>query len=71
MGIEAEAGEDDTEFVQHGLRVVIDGQSLQHMEGSTVEFVEEADGAGFRIDNPNATGGCSSCGSAGGCGSAQ
>ncbi|MBM3494908.1 MAG: iron-sulfur cluster assembly accessory protein [Armatimonadetes bacterium] len=67
MGIEAEAAEGDTEFVQHGLRVVIDGQSLQYMEGSTVEYVEEPGGAGFKIDNPNVTSGCSSCGSAGGC----
>ncbi len=70
MGIESEAGDEDTEFVQHGLRVIIDGQSLKYMVGSSVEFIEDANGGGFRIDNPNATGGCSSCASSGGCGSA-
>ena len=69
MGIESEAGDDDTEFMQHGLRVIIDSQSLQYMVGSSVEFIEDPNGGGFRIDNPNASSGCSSCASSGGCGS--
>jgi iron-sulfur cluster assembly accessory protein len=71
MGIETEAGDDDTEFMQHGLRVIIDGQSLKYMQGASVEFVEDPNGGGFRIDNPNVVSGCSTCGSAGGCGSAE
>ncbi len=69
MGIEESAQEDDTEFVQHGLRVVIDAQSLEYMKGASVEFIEDESGGGFRIDNPNAPSGCSSCSSSGcGCG---
>lgn len=67
MGIESDIQEDDTEFVQHGLRVVIDSQSLQFMQGSSVEFVEDEHGGGFRIDNPNVVSGCSTCGSGCGC----
>ncbi len=70
MGIESEAGADDTEFVQHGLRVIIDRRSLEYMTGASVEYVEDPNGGGFKIDNPNATGGCSSCGSSGSCSSA-
>lgn len=68
MGIESEIGDDDTEFMQHGLRVVVDNQSLQYMRGSSVEFVEDPQGGGFRIDNPNVSSGCSTCGSGCGCG---
>lgn len=67
MGIDTDAQEGDTEFVQHGLRVLIDGQSLKYMAGSSVEFIEDPNGGGFKIDNPNAVSGCGSCG--GGCGS--
>ena len=66
MGIESNIIEGDTEYVQHGLRIVIDDQSLQFMRGSSVEFVEDEQGGGFRIDNPNAVNACSSCGA--GCG---
>lgn len=66
MGIEQTAGEDDTEFEQHGLRVIIDDQSLQYMQGASVEYIDDENGGGFRIDNPNAPAGCSSCAS-GGC----
>jgi iron-sulfur cluster assembly protein len=69
MGIEETAQGSDTEFVQHGLRVVIDAQSLEYMQGASVEFVEDENGGGFRIENPNAPSGCSSCASSGcGCG---
>jgi iron-sulfur cluster assembly protein len=55
----------DTLFEQHGLRVVIDPQSLQYMTGSVIDFVDDPEAGGFHIDNPNSV---SSCGS-GGCGS--
>lgn len=67
MGIESDIQEGDTEFVQHGLRIVVDDRSLPYMQGSTVEFVEDEQGGGFRIDNPNVVSGCSTCGSGCGC----
>lgn len=67
MGIDTVAQEGDTEFYQHGLRVLIDSQSLAFMQGSFIEFVEDEQGGGFRIDNPNVVSGCSSCGSGCGC----
>ncbi len=56
----------DTVFMQHGLRVIIDPQSLQYMTGSQIDFIDGEVGAGFHIDNPNSvstcgSGGCSSC----------
>jgi Fe-S cluster assembly iron-binding protein IscA len=37
---------------------MIDAFSVQHLRGSTIDFAEAADGAGFRIKNPNAPSGC-------------
>ncbi len=55
----------DTVLTQHGMRVVIDPQSLRYMDGSTIDYVDSLMGGGFHIENPNAVsscgGGCSSC----------
>jgi iron-sulfur cluster assembly protein len=52
----------DTVFMQHGVRVVIDPQSLRYMEGATIDFVDSLMGGGFHIENPNAVSSCG-CGS--------
>jgi iron-sulfur cluster assembly accessory protein len=52
----------DTVFMQHGVKVVIDPQSLRYMEGATVDFVDSLMGGGFHIENPNAVSSCG-CGS--------
>lgn len=48
----------DQVFESEGVKVYIDSLSLQHMEGASVDFVDDDFGGGFKIDNPNATGGC-------------
>lgn len=50
--------ETDTVFMQHGLRVIIDPQSLQYMEGASIDFVDSLMGGGFHIENPNAVSSC-------------
>ncbi len=70
--------EGDQCYEQDGLKIVIDGLSLQYMEGAQVDYVEDAMGGGFKIENPNAKNTCG-CGSSfqaeegqlqeGGCGS--
>jgi iron-sulfur cluster assembly protein len=72
MGIdEKEPEEGDQIFESNGIRMVIDPQSLAYMDGSTVNWVDEAENNGFAIDNPNPPpeGGCG-CGGEeeGGCG---
>ncbi len=77
MAIAEEIEEGDTEFVQHGVRVLVDPLSMNYIQGASVDYVEDVMGGGFKIDNPNATKSCG-CGSsfatedgeeAGGCGS--
>jgi len=75
---DGEPEDGDNTFEHDGIRVVIDGLSLQYMEGATVDYVDDMMGGGFKIENPNATSSCG-CGSsfktedgqapAGGCGS--
>jgi iron-sulfur cluster assembly accessory protein len=54
----------DRVFEEHGLRVVVDPQSLQYMAGASIDYVDDPAGGGFHIENPNVA---SSCGG-GGCG---
>ncbi|HVF37152.1 MAG TPA: iron-sulfur cluster assembly accessory protein [Sphingomicrobium sp.] len=44
------------------VKLVVDPVSLDLIEGSQVDFVEELGGAAFKVTNPNAASGCG-CGS--------
>jgi len=70
---------DDQIFEQGNLKVYVDSYSLSFMSGASVDYVDDINGGGFKIENPNATASCG-CGSsfktegsegaaAGGCGS--
>jgi iron-sulfur cluster assembly accessory protein len=41
-----------------GATVLIDETSLDLLEGSTIDFVDDLVGQSFRITNPNATSSC-------------
>ena len=50
--------EDDTRIEKQGANLVIDSLSLQYLQGSTVDYVEDLTGSKFIISNPNATTTC-------------
>ena len=50
--------EDDVVFERDGIGVVVDGVSLDLLDGAEVDFVEDLMGASFRINNPNAASSC-------------
>ena len=52
----------DSVFEQKGIRLLVDTPSLPYVEGSTIDFVEGLQGAGFKVDNPNVIAACG-CGS--------
>lgn len=56
------AGDEDRVFTQDELRVLVDPESLQYVEGSQITFVDEGDRTGFIVDNPRAVARCG-CGS--------
>ena len=52
----------DTVFEDHGLRLLVDSESLAYVRGAVVDYVEGLQGAGFKVDNPNVIAACG-CGS--------
>ena len=57
-----EKREEDLVFEDHGIRLIVDPQSLQYVEGSTVDYTESLMGSGFEVKNPNVVASCG-CGS--------
>jgi iron-sulfur cluster assembly protein len=58
MAIEPEPGEFDTVLEHDGVKVFIDPTSMMYLAGSTIDYVDNLMGGGFRIDNPNAVATC-------------
>ena len=50
--------EGDLELVLEGVRVVVDPFSAPYLSGTTIDFLNTIQEAGFKIDNPNATASC-------------
>jgi iron-sulfur cluster insertion protein len=57
-----EKKEGDNVIEQSGITVLVDPQSVQYLKDSVVNYVEDFRGAGFAVENPNATGGSCGCG---------
>ncbi len=53
-----DAADDDLVLERAGAKVLIDPISLQYLEGSEIDFVDDLIGAAFKIQNPNATASC-------------
>jgi iron-sulfur cluster assembly protein len=62
MALEGNVRENDMTFEYHGVKVVVDEISINYLEGSTIDYVDEVMGSGFKIENPNAVSACG-CGS--------
>ncbi len=54
--------EDDIKVETDGVTLVVDPVSLDLLDGSAVDYVEDLGGAAFKVTNPNAASGCG-CGS--------
>jgi len=62
MALDNNFRDEDLVMEFHGVKVVVDEVSLNYMQGSTVDFVEDVMGSGFKVENPNAVASCG-CGS--------
>lgn len=75
MALDNRSVEGDTEIEHNGIKVVVDRNSLEYVNGSTVDFDASGEKAGFKITNPNAdllsgeSCGDGGCGTGGSCGS--
>ena len=52
----------DEVFEVQGLKLLCDRQSLPYVSGSTIDYVDSLQGAGFQVNNPNVVAACG-CGS--------
>ena len=52
----------DVVFESHGLRLLVDSESLPFVRGSQIDYEESLQGAGFKVSNPNVVAACG-CGS--------
>ena len=57
-----EQRESDAVFESHGLKLLVDRESLPYVSGSTIDYEENLQGAGFKVSNPNVVAACG-CGS--------
>ena len=53
-----EIEDDDVVFEQRGVKIVVDQSSLELIDGTEVDFVQEGLNEAFRFRNPNVTGEC-------------
>ena len=60
--LDEEVAEDDWDFEQNGIHVLVDSMSGGYLQGATVDYREDSMGSSFVIDNPQATTTCG-CGS--------
>ena len=62
LDFEQESRATDTVFEVEGLTVFVDPVSARYLEGVSIDYVFGMHGAGFKFNNPKATGTCG-CGS--------
>ncbi|HLU80369.1 MAG TPA: iron-sulfur cluster assembly protein IscA [Burkholderiaceae bacterium] len=53
-----EARPDDLLFEQHGVKLFVDPDSMQYIDGTEVDFVREGLNEGFKFVNPNEKASC-------------
>jgi iron-sulfur cluster assembly accessory protein len=58
LSYEKDRGENDQVLEFNGLRVFVDAMSLLYLEDVTIDYLDSLSGAGFKIENPKATGTC-------------
>ena len=58
-GFSFDATRDGDEIVEYkGFNLLVDPFSMHYLKSAEVDFVDGLHGAGFRINNPNASGSC-------------
>ena len=53
LGLETEPEVDDIVVDAQGFKVFVDPKSAENLNGATIDYVEDLNSSGFRIDNPN------------------
>lgn len=53
-----ETGSDDQVFEDHGVKVIVDNESLSFLDGTELDYGKEGLNEAFRFNNPNASAEC-------------
>ena len=53
LGLETEPEVDDIVVDAQAFKVFVDPKSAENLKGATIDYVEDLNSSGFRIDNPN------------------
>ena len=53
LGFVDETGEEETVVESQGIKIIVQNQDVEKLQGTTIDFVTNEMGAGFRVDNPN------------------
>ena len=62
MMLEDQPSSEDITVESKGIKVYVDPQSTQYLQGSEIDYLDTLMGAGFTVNNPNAVSACG-CGS--------
>ena len=57
-----EQHDNDRVFESHGLRLLVEPDAFEYVDGSQIDYVDALTGAGFKVENPNVVAACG-CGS--------
>lgn len=71
MSLDDKVSDSDEVYLQHGVQVIVDGQTLAYLQSATIKYVEMNGRSGFQIEQhaPQTTpSGCSGCDPSTGCG---
>lgn len=58
MSFEKEAEENDVTFEDKGIKIFVDKDSLDLLNGAEIDYVDSLNESGFKVNNPNASHGC-------------
>ncbi len=58
LSLDDTLGSDDVILEQHGVKLVVDTTSLDLLDGTQVDFIEDLMGASFQFRNPKASSTC-------------
>ncbi len=58
MNFEKDAGKDDVILENNGVKLFIDKDSLEMLRGAEIDYVDQLNESGFKINNPNAKQSC-------------
>jgi Fe-S cluster assembly iron-binding protein IscA len=70
MSLDDKVSDSDQVYSDHGVKVIVDDQTLAYLQRATIKYVEENGQSGFQIEQntPQAeTSGCAGCDPSTGC----